>query len=198
MNIPSYNKENRKTSQDYSPLPKGNYVCKIMNVEEAKTRDGHPAIRVYFDIAEGPYKDYYAEKYKADDREDKKWNNDGVYWLNIPYDGCPAYIIDNYDTFWANVEDSNNGYRFTGDEKTIKGKVFGAAFKIEQSSGKNRNGETRVYNHTKIARTFIAQDVRDGKIKYTPQDKIISAAPSASGNDDFMQVTETAPDGLPF
>ena len=191
MKVPQYNKENRKTVSNYEQLPKGNYVCKIMGIEEVTSKNGNRGIKVSFDIAEGDYKDFYTKKYQADDREDKKWSPDAVYWISIPYDDCPGYIQDGWDTFWANVEESNNGYVFNGNEKTVKGKTFGGFFRIEQTE---YNG--RIYDHTRLAKTCIAQDVRDGKATWSPKDKLLDQ--SSGSNDDFIAIPENAPVDLPF
>ena len=193
MKVPSYNKENRKTFKAYVPLPKGNYVCKIMSIEETTYSSGKTGLKIYFDIAEGDYKDFYTKQYQESDKEDKKWNFDATYYLTIPTDGCESYILDGWDTFWANIEDSNNGYIFTGDEKTIKGKVFGGVFRNEQSE---YNGN--IYEHTKLFKTAIAQDVRDGKIDWTPKDKLVDTSAQTSSNDDFVNVPEGVEMDLPF
>lgn len=175
MKVPSYNKENRKkTTGGFTLLPKGNYVCKILSIEEGKDKHGHTGVRIFFDIAEGEYKDFYSNKYKDDDREDKKWANDATYWLGVPYDDCPGYVQDGWDSFWANVEDSNNGYVFDGNEKTVKGKTFGGIFRNEQSEYKDN-----VYDHTKLFRTCIAQDIRDGKVTWVPKDKLVPGGVNA-------------------
>ena len=192
MKVPSYNKANRKASTGWEQLPKDNYVCKILNVEEVTYKNGKQGIKVSFDIAEGDYKDFYANKYKEDDRDNKKWPVDAVHYLTIPEDDSPSYVTDAWDAFWANVEDSNNGYVFTGDEKTVKGKTFGGIFRIEQTE---YNG--RIYDHTRLFRTCVAQNVRDKSIKFVPKDKLIGGA-SSSGSDDFMGVPEDAPSDLPF
>lgn len=197
MKVPSYNKQNRKTSGNFEPLPKGNYICKILNAEEVTYKNGGHGIKISFDIAEGEHKDFYMKKWQMDTREDKKWNMDAVYYLGIPEDGCQAFVQDRWDTFWANVELSNNGYVFTGDEQSVKGKVFGGIFRIEQST--SNDGKT-VYDHTKLYRTDIAQNIRDGKVKWVPKDKLASSAPASSStatpNDNFIQVS--GPVDLPF
>ena len=195
MKVPSYNKENRKTGGNYAALPKGNYVCKIMGIEAVTYKNGHEGIKVSFDIAEGEYKDFYATLYKEDDREDKHWSYDAVYYITIPYDGAPAWVTDTWDTFWANVEDSNNGYVFTGDEKTVKGKTFGGIFRIEESEN---NG--RVYPHVRLYRTRIAQDIRDGKVTYVPKDKLVDASTIGGDTSDtgFINVPDGTAEDLPF
>lgn len=193
MKVPTYNKENRKDVGSFEQLPKGNYVCKIMSVAEHTSKAGKAMIKIAFDIAEGDYKDFYLKKFEADKKEDKKWPADAVYYMTIPFDGCDSFIIDNYDTFWANVEYSNNGYVFSGDEKTVRGKTFGGIFRIEQS----QSNSGQIYDHTRLYKTSIAQDIRDGKVTFVPKDKLLDSSASA-GSDDFMGVPEVGPVELPF
>lgn len=194
MKVPTYNKSNRKNSGgNFEQLPKGNYVCKIMSVADHTAKSGKAMIKIAFDIAEGEYKDFYKKKFEEDDREDKKWPADAVYYMTLPYEGCQAFITEQWDTFWANVEDSNNGYVFDGNEKTVKGKTFGGIFRIEQS----QSDSGQVYDHTRLFKTRIAQDVRDGKITWVPKDKLIDTG-SASDGGDFMAIPDDAPVDLPF
>lgn len=195
MKVPNYNKENRHNGGNFEPLPKGNYVCKILAVSDYQSAKGKKMLKIAFDIAEGQYTDFYKKKFDEDDRDDKKWPADAVYYMTIPTEGCESYIVDTWDTFWANVEDSNNGYVFIGDEKTVKGKTFGGIFRIEQTE---YNGN--VYDHTKLFRTNIAQNIRDGKVTWVPKDKLISgsASSSSSSSDDFISVPVDSPTDLPF
>lgn len=189
MKVPSYNKENRR--QNFERLPKGAYVCKILNIEEAKSKSGKDMLKISFDIAEGEYKDFYAKQYQANTSEDKKWSYDATMYLLFPYDGCEAFISRNWDTFWADVEDSNNGYVFDGNEKTVKGKTFGGLFRIEQTE---YNGN--IYDHTRLAFTRIAQDIRDEKYSL-PEDKLVAAA-APTNDDSFMDVPTGLEMDLPF
>lgn len=193
MKVPGYNKENRKnTNSNFAQLPKGNYVCKIISIAEHTSKAGNAMIKIAFDVAEGEYKDFYKKKFDEDDRENKKWPGDAVYYMTIPTDGCQAFITDQWDSFWANVEDSNNGYVFAGDEKTVKGKIFGGIFRIEQSQADSG----QVYDHTRLFRTNTAQAVRDGKVTWVPKDKLVDGG--AAGSDDFMVIPEGSPVDLPF
>lgn len=196
INVPKYNKENRKSGSSYERLPKGNYVCKILNVEEVTYKSGKRGVKISFDIAEGDYKDFYMTQWNENTKEDKKWSFDATYYITIPYDGCESYIIDGWDTFWANVEDSNNGFIWDGNEQTIKGKIFGGCFRNEQSQNEQTG---QIYDHTRLAGTRIAQDIRDGKVTWTPNDKLIEKAPAPAVNDNgFISVPEVAEMDLPF
>ena len=192
MKVPSYNKANRKTYKEYKPLPKGNYVCKLLKVEEFFSRNGARMLKFAFDIAEGEYKDFYMKQFNEDTRENKKWSADAVYYLTVPTENCEAYVQDGWDTFFGNIEDSNNGFIWDGSSASIPGKTFGGIFRIEQTE---YNG--RIYDHTRLYRTCIAQEIRDGKATWTPKDKLLEIK-SPDGSDGFIGVPEDAPLDLPF
>lgn len=193
MKVPKYNKENRK--KHYERLPKGAYVCKIMGIEEKQSKKGNPMVVIYWDIAEGEYKDFYMTQFKENTSEDKHWSYDATMYLSVPYEGCVPYITEAWDTFWADIEDSNNGYVFEGDEKKTEGKTFGAAMRNEQTE---YNGN--IYDHTRIAFTTIAQNVRDGKVKEA-SDKLIdtgSGDTSTATAEGFMATSPATAEDLPW
>ena len=174
MALPTYNRSNRR--QSFQQLPKAAYVIKILSAKVAKMSSGFDQIVIAFDIAEGEYKDFYKNMYDRNTSEDKKWPNDAIFRLTIPYPNCPDYVVTNYDTFFADLEDSNNGFVFSGDEKSLKGKLIGAKMHIEQSEW---NGN--VYDHTRMRYTAIADDVRNGKAGQLPKDKLIEGGTVSSG-----------------
>lgn len=190
INVPKYNKNNRR--QNFDQLPKGVYVCKILHLEEATSKKGNPMIKIYFDIAEGDYKDFYKKQYEANTNEDKSWSYDATMYLNIPTEGCQPFITEQWDTFWANIEDSNNGYVFDGNEKKAEGKTFGGVFRTEQTEGNNGN----IYDHTRLAYTRIAQDIRNGKVTKLPKDKLVGNEPL--NTDDFVSVPDNSVEDLPW
>lgn len=166
MSLPTYNRNNRR--QTFQQLPKAAYVVRIMNAKIAKTQAGFEQLVIAFDIAEGEYKDFYKGQYDRNTNEDKKWPNDATFRLSIPYDRCPDYIQTNWDSFFADLEDSNNGFVFGGDEKTLKGKLIGAKMHIEQSEYRGQ-----IYDHTRMKWTCIAEDVRTGNAGKLPNDKLV-------------------------
>lgn len=193
IKVPTYNKENRKKPTYFSQLPKGAYVCKILHVEERESKAGNPMIVINFDVAEGEHKDFYKKQYEANENEDKHWSYDAMFYLSVPYEGCKPFITEQWDTFWANIEDSNNGYVFDGNEKKIVGKTFGGVFRLEQTESNNGN----IYDHTRLAYTTISQDVRDGKVTKLPKDKLVGNEPLNS--DDFINAgTDSAMEDLPW
>ena len=168
MALPKYDKSKRKKS--FSLLPKGAYVIKIIDAIEAKNKKGNGThIKIMFDIAEGPYMNFYTDIAKNSTNEDKKWSNDAFYYLTVPTDASQPFVWDNWNTFFADLEDSNDGFVFGGDVKTLRNKVIGGKFHNEQSEY-----EGNIYDHTKLKWTCVADDVRNGNPGQMPKDKLVN------------------------
>ena len=198
MALPTYDKSKRRTS--FQQLPKNAYVLKIMGAkEESNKNTSGRHLTIIFDIAEGEYKDFFADQFEKNTNEDKKWPGDGTYYLTIPEDGGEEWKFTNWNSFFADLEDSNNGFVFNGDPKQLKGKLIGGKFHIEQTEN---NGN--VYDHTRLRWTCVADDVRKGKAGKLPNDKLISgtkrpAASIGSGSPDFVNVPDdVTEEEIPF
>ena len=198
MSLPTYNKSKRK-SNTFEQLPKGAYVIKIMGAKEDTWPSGDKVVRIAFDIAEGKYMGFYQAQFDRNANEDRQWPYDAVFNLNVPNDNSQPYVWDNWNTFFADLEDSNSGFIFDGDLKKLKGKVIGGKFHIEQTA---KNGN--VYDHTKMKWSCVADDVRNGKAGRLPNDKLIgtgrttSKTSSASEMDGFLSIPEGCEEELPF
>lgn len=192
MSLPTYDKTKRRKS--FQMLPKGAYVITIKSAKEETWPSGDAVVRIAFDIAEGEYKDFYQKQYDSNTNEDKKWPGDAVFNLNVPTDSSQQYVWDNWNTFFADLEDSNNGFVFGGDVKTLKGKLIGGKFHNHQSE---YNGN--VYDHIQMKWTCPADDVRNGKAGKMPKDKLVAnSQPAAKTPDGFMDIPDGAEDELPF
>ena len=194
MALPKYDKSKRK-SNNYIQLPKGAYVIVIKGAKMKKWDDGGESIAIAFDIAEGEYKGLYQSQFDSDTRSGKEWPYDAVFLLTAPTDSSPDWVWNNYNTFFADLEDSNNGFVFDGEHLVLlKGKLLGAKFAIEQTE---YNGQ--IYDHTRMRWTCVAEDVRQGKAGKLPNDKLItpSAPAVADQSDEWLKVDAIA-DQLPF
>ena len=191
MTLPAYDKTKRRKSVEL--LPKGAYVISIMEAIEETWPSGDGVIRIAFDIAEGDQKGFYKNQFANDTREDKKWPIDATFNLNVPNDNSPEYVWDNWNTFFADLEDSNDGFTFAGDVKTLRGKLIGGKFYNHQSE---YNGN--VYDHTRMKWTCTAQSVRSGKPGRMPKDKLISAPSVKTDSEGFMEIGEGSADEIPF
>lgn len=185
----------RKVQVEWEALPKGAYVIKLLNIkEEANKSNSGTHLAIAFDVAEGEYAGFYKKAFESDTREDKKWNNDAVLYINCPEDNSPQWVIDNFNKFMTAVEDSNEGYHWSWDEKTLKNKLVGAKFCIEQSEY-----EGKIYDHTKPKWFIAAQKIRDGKYGKLPNDKLITASIGNDGPTDFMNIPDNITDEeIPF
>lgn len=199
MPLPTYDKSKRKQFYGYEMLPKNAYVLKILNAKQEKNKNNSGShLTISFDVAEGEYKDFYFRQYKNDNREDKKWPNDANHYLTIPTENSEGFIWDNWNTFFADLEDSNNGYVFSGNPADLKNKLIGGKMYIEQSASKGT-----VYDHCRLKWTCVADDVRQGKAGQMPKDKLLSqddgsAFDAPNSDDDFVNVPDGIDDELPF
>lgn len=185
----------RKEQVEWEQLPKGAYVIKLLNVkEEANKNSSGTHLAIAFDIAEGEYQGFYKKAFENDTREDKKWNNDAVIYINCPEDNSQQWVIDNFNKFITAVEDSNEGYHWSWDEKTLKNKLIGAKFCIEQSEY-----EGKIYDHTKAKWFIAAKKIRDGKYGKLPNDKLITNSKANDGPSDFMNIPDNiTAEEIPF
>jgi len=183
----------RKEQYEYEALPKGAYVIKLLSIKEEANKNGNGThLKIAFDIAEGEYAGFYKRAFENDSREDKKWPADGQLVISAPEDNSEQWIVDNFNKFMTAVEDSNEGYHWNWDENTLKNKVVGAKFCIEQSEY-----DGKIYDHTRAKWFIAAQKVRDGKFGKLPNDKLIEKAKS-SGTD-FVNIPDNITDEeLPF
>lgn len=168
--------ENAKAYTEQERLPIGGYVLKIMGAEVKEYTWGNVLV-ISFDIAEGEHKGFYAENYRSQTMEDKKWK--GTKRLNIPSgDGSEQ---DNRDmsifkTAMNAIEDSNPGFHWDWDESNLKGKLVGAVFNNKEYDFNGRNGfYTNCYSFKTV------EDIRNGKFKI-PKDSLLKNKPADSGS----------------
>ncbi len=187
----SFNGFEAKKSGGREILPAGGYVAKILKAEEA-TDEWGACLLINFDIAEGPHKDFFANDYKRQDREDRKWR--GTIRLRIPKDDGTEQDEWRKRSFgnavWA-VEDSNVGYRFDWDETKFTGKLVGVLFRDKEWEYNGKTGWT-----TKACALASVADIRGGKFKM-PKAKPLSNVTGASVTG-FAVTSAVGDDELPF
>ena len=198
MTLPTYDRSKRRAS--FEQLPKGAYVIKITGAKEETWPSGDSVLRIAFDIAEGEYKGFYQRQFDANTSADRKWPIDAVFNLNIPTDSSEDYVWTNWNTFFADLEDSNAGFKFTGDLKKLKGKIVGGLFHNKQTVSKK---DGRVFDHIVMKWTRPADDIRSGRPIKLPNDVLKSGTatgslPATANSDGFMEIPEGTEDELPF
>ncbi len=156
-------------SLTFEPLALGGHVCIIKGVEETKSKTGKDMLKVALDIAApDPQAGYYAEKFAADDRPNKKWP-------------CVTYVVledkdgnasRNLAQFVTSVEESNPGFSFPWDKvELLKGKKVGGVFGQEEYQ--NDKGEIK-----KATKLFWFRSVDKVKDAPVPKLKELKAATS--------------------
>ena len=174
-------------------LPRGGYVCKVMDAQEKESSVG-AYIDICVDIAEGDFADFFADDYKnqSGNKEDKKWHCH--YLLNEPKDDGTkedGWTKRKFKTFTEALEDSNEGYHFDWDETKFKGKLFGGLFNIREY--KKQDGTVGEYIN--LAQVISADKIRSGDFR-VPDDKLLG------GGVQFTEVQPTvkadSSDDLPF
>lgn len=164
-------------------LPAGGYVAKILNAEEKRYTWGD-VLLISFDITEGEHTGFFNADYQNNTNEDRKWR--GTYRLPIPKDDGSEKDGWTKNAFngaiWA-VEESNPGYAWNWDEKTLKDKVVGVLFRNKEWEMNGNTGWT-----TECCKLESAQDIRSRKFK-TPKDKPL-ANKSAQPASDFVPAAD--------
>lgn len=149
----------------YIPLPAGNYVCKIMSVEETQSRNGDPMIIISLDIAEGEYKDYFAKAWREDTRQNKKWGCRVWQLVNDFQD--KSKTSPGFKTFITSAERSNNGFKVKWGnefESCFKGRLIGGMFRREEYL----DNLSDAHWSTRCASFRSAEDIRSGKLDILP------------------------------
>ena len=185
---PVNNWDQVKAASDRQQLPKGGYVCRIMN-SEIKTYDGTKGtferLEISIDVAEGEFKDFYAADYRGQNQEDKKWR--GVLRLYVPKDDgsdMDEWTKSKLKAATNAVEDSNQGYHWDWNEAGLKGKLVGCLIRNEEWEYNGRTGW-----NTKPFKFVPVSDIKNGKFEI-PKDKPLNK--KTSDSDDSETVSTNA------
>ena len=182
---------------EFTPLPAGGYICRIMGVEETQAKSsGAPMIKISLDIANGEFKDYFKNMYLSDTRTDKKWSYSAVV-NQLVYDTNGNNSTNRgFKTFITAAEESNPGFHTVwgnGFAQCFKDRLIGAIFGREEYFGTDGK-----YHWSTKAQTFRSiETIRKGDFK-VPEDKHAQGAqnaPQGGYNSGQGNYTAYAPQG---
>ena len=126
--INNWNEVEAKGMDDFKAIKIGAYKCVIKEAEvHTNEQSGKKTFRVAVDIADGEFKNYYQNRYNNNTNADKKWDNNATRYLAIEGDNI-AY----FKGFITCVENSNVGYKWNWDEKTLENKFICGIFQYEE------------------------------------------------------------------
>ncbi|MBY6932123.1 hypothetical protein [Clostridium botulinum] len=175
----------------FEPLQAGGHICKIMKVEETKSKAGRDMVVIYLDTDKTDVQpNYYSNAYKNDTRAEKKWNNNAIVrQLVLDAEGATNR---GFKTFIDMVEKSNNGFKVAWGEHfadCFKGKLVGALFCREEYL--DNAGVSKFATKFQVFRTV--EEIKKGVD--VPKDKLLN--PSGIQNvDDLVEIVD---DGdMPF
>jgi hypothetical protein len=165
--------DNVQAYGDFKPLPAGGYVCRIMGVEETAAKSsGAPMIKISLDIAEGEYKDYFANMYRNDTRADKKWNA-GAIVNQLVYDTNGNNSTNRgFKTFCTAAEESNPGFKIQWGAafgQCFRNRLIGVLFRKEAYLGT----DNKEHWNTKALSFRSAGKIRKGDFQI-PEEKPLS------------------------
>lgn len=184
--------------QDRRQLPKGGYVMRIMGATVEENSVGQ-YVKISMDVAEGEYKDFFADDYRAQDssQRERVWHCN--YLLSVPSDDGSerdGWTKRRFKTFTEALEDSNDGYHFDWDEKKFKGLMIGGLFNYREWERNGKSGK-----NTNLAQVCSVEKIRSGKFKL-PNDQLLpdsSSTAASSGSPSGGSFSEVVhDDDLPF
>lgn len=191
---PINNYESVPVMSEAKKLPEGVYKIKILGVKYQDNSDKNYSdqLIIQFDIAEGEYKGFYQEQYKANTQEDKKYK--GIYRLYVPVDDGSEkdnWSKMRFKTFTTAVEESNSGYVWKWDEQTLKDKVVGAVFNLKEYEYNGRNGF-----FTNLYKIIPVSEMANAKV---PEPTFLKGSSNNNNNsDDFIGSNGSDLDEIPF
>ena len=170
---------------EFETLPAGGYKCLIKKVVCEKSQNGKEFLKIWFDIAEGQYKDFYQRKFENDTREDKKWS--GI-WVLFTEGYNPGTTNPKFKGLITSVEASNPNFKFNFDEQTLVNKKVGIVFREEDFEGFDGQVHTSVkpffavsYDKAEEAKIHNKKDLSVDVL-----DKIYEAQAEASADNDDL------------
>ena len=174
-------------------LPKGGYVLKVLGADLKENSNGQ-YVQLGCDIVEGDFKDFFAQDWKAQTNEDKKWHCN--YLLNLPKDDgseTDGWTKKKLKTVMLAFEASNEGYHWDWDTDSLKGKLIGGLFNTREYVGR----DNAIHQGTNLAQLTNVDAVRKGTYKL-PKDKLIERGIHDDPVDEFMSIPDADADALPF
>ena len=173
---------------DFTPIELGGHKLVIKKLEEVTASNGNKYLKVSFDTAsDDKQPNYYAEQYKNDTRDTKKWG--GVATL-FPTDQ-QGKTSKTFKQFCTSIERSNNSkiQWGAGFEASIVGKVIGGVFGEEEYL----NSMNEVKTARKLFWWRSTEGLADAKV---PEKRVLAQDNVTTGNDFYTP--DNIDEELPF
>ena len=181
---------NVQEAGDFQRPGAGAYICTITKVQDVPLNaatDKGDYLKIWYDIAEGEFKDYYTTMRK----DHPEWENAGSYIRSYK-----EKALGMFKRFCGAVSESNGAYEFgtkNMDESTLTGRKIGLVFREEEYVSNSGEIKTRL----QVFKEFPISKLSEQKV---PDKKLLpdSDRPARPMDDDFVNVPEGETDSLPF
>ena len=180
----------------FTPLEAGGHICKIMQVEEVKSKAGRDMIVISIDTDKtDKQSEYFTQQYKSNTKPDKKWSNNAIVrQLVLDAEGNTNR---GFKTFIETVEKSNNGFKVQWGNNfaaCFKGKLIGGVFGREEYLD-NYGGSKFTTKHQSFR---TVEDIKNGV--EVPADKLLNPSNNNYSNapDIYGDITPVDDGDMPF
>lgn len=163
-------------SGSFEKLPVGGYIIKILAVDDVPEKE---YLKIFFDINDGEKKGFFQKAFKEDTRAEKKWPNAGSFIRSYKEKALPMF-----KGFTNAMENSNKGYKWNFDEKSLVNKVVGVV--IGEEEYVNQKGQVRTRTYVSAVRSV--DTIKKGEFTVPELKKLdaTKASSSQTKQDDFV------------
>lgn len=173
------------SSGEFARPTAGGYICKIIDVEDVplnKNTGKGDYLHIEYDIADGDFEGYYKEQ---NDRWGGNWNASFIRSYKEKAQGMFKHFINC-------VEQSNNGFVWDWNEKSLVGKFVGLVLGEEEYE--NKKGEIKTKLVVKGVKTPF--EIKEGNFKIPPIKKLERT--QAQTDNGFSPIDNVDTSDLPF
>ena len=125
------NLSNVQESTEFEKVIPGGYVCVIKTAADVPEKE---YLELTYDIAEGSLKGHYADEFFSDKAYAHR------FFRSYKESALPFF-----KGFVTAVEESNRGYKWSNDERTLVNKAVGLVIAEEEYKGSDGTVKTRLY-----------------------------------------------------
>lgn len=170
---------NVEEAKGFEKLPAGGYICGITAVEDVPDKE---YLKFEFDIADGPHKNEFRALYDAKGF----W---GASFVKSYKEKARGFFKKMLTAF----EQSNAGYKFNDDEKTLKRKFIGLVVGYEEYTANDGNIKQRLI----VTDWLPVSDIKAGRFTVP---KLKTLYGDEKGKDALAELKEIVDDAddLPF
>lgn len=178
----------KESGNGFNRIPAGGYIARILDVLDVPEKQ---YLKISFDIADGEYKNFFANVYKNDDRDNKKWPAGGSFIRSYKDRALPMF-----KAFVTSVEKSNSGFKFDFDETKMQGKLVGLVLADEEYLSNTGKVRTRTYmSATRSVDSIKSGDFTVPNLKKLDASKISTSSSAPAFKNPFENdIHESIPD----